>query len=406
MAQTRTLKLDAFYDRGNPEPSALELLYAARPDWKTTPGRVRIERLLGGVPNTILKITKDVPGKSKSENDQAAVVLRTNGDDPNELLGLDREAEARTHELLAEHGLASPLLARFGNGLLYAYIPGRPCKPHDLCCEEVWASVAVKLGEFHAKLTRANDRIGGGGGPGVKMDMGGPAPNIWSTMQRWINVLPTRTAEEKSLRLELQTELSWSLERLGRSKSSPDERAYVFGHCDLLSGNILIASAADSKEAEPGEAAAAASRITPDRIRIIDYECAMYCPAAFDIANHFSEWGGFACDYTTLPGRTVRREFIGRYLSSYGEHAGIITADLELAVSELAAAVDRFRGLPGLLWAVHAFVSVLESKVDFDWIPYASKRLAEYRAWKAHEDGVQLESGGEVSLRERMWARE
>jgi len=128
----------------------------------------------------------------------------------------------------------------------------------------------------------------------------------------------------------------------------------------------------------------------------------MYCPAAFDIANHFSEWGGFDCDYTMLPSRAVRREFINRYLSSYREHANIILVDFASVANELAVEVDRFRGIPGLWWAIHGFVSVLESKVDFDWIPYANKRLAEYRAWKAGEDGSQLENWGEVPLREPL----
>lgn len=174
---------------------------------------------------------------------------------------------------------------------------------------------------------------------------------------------------------------------------------YVFGHCDLLCGNIIIAKQADDK---PGEEL----RITPDQIRFIDYEFAMSCPAAFDIANHFSEWCGFDCDYNLLPGRAVRERFIAQYLASYRRHANIGTPDFETAVTALSREVDRFRGIPGLWWAIHGFVSVLESKVKFDWIPYANKRLAEYRAWKAEFEGSRVEKGGEMALREELWARE
>ncbi|KAK3391289.1 ethanolamine kinase-like protein [Podospora didyma] len=360
MAQTEAVKLDLFFDRGNPRSSALDILYAARPDWKTAAGPVRIKPLFGGVPNTLLKITKEVPGKTKSENDQAALVLRANGDESKELV--DREVEAQTHELLAEHNLASPLFARFGNGLLYGYLPGRPCRLDDLCREEVWACVAAKLGEYHVKLTLANN----GDRTSRPAELGGPVPNIWSSMQRWINVLPTRTTEEKNLRLKLENELSWSFDTL-----SERGHPYVSGHCDLLCGNILIAAADDGAASRP---------ITPDRIRIIDYEFAMHCPAAFDIANHFSEWG-----------------------ADSGINNDI---DIDSAVSELAAEVDLFRGLPGLWWAIHAFVSVLGSKVDFDWIPYANKRLAEYWAWKTQEYGFQRGEEVPLRLREQMWARE
>src|SRR6516165_9452861 len=58
--------------------------------------------------------------------------------------------ETKSHKLLAERGLAPPLLARFNNGLLYKYIRGRVCSPEDLTREAVWRGVARRLAEWHA----------------------------------------------------------------------------------------------------------------------------------------------------------------------------------------------------------------------------------------------------------------
>ena len=41
------------YDSGNPIVSASELVYAVKPEWKTSPGHLKITSLVGGVPNTV-----------------------------------------------------------------------------------------------------------------------------------------------------------------------------------------------------------------------------------------------------------------------------------------------------------------------------------------------------------------
>jgi ethanolamine kinase len=172
-----------------------------------------------------------------------------------------------------------------------------------------------------------------------------------------------------------------------------------------LCGNIIIGiddKAALGSADQLGER----KRMSSDQIHFIDYEFAMHCPAAFDIANHFSEWCGFHCDYESLPSRLVRKRFIDRYLLSYMQHANITSPGFASLANRVATEVDLFRGIPGLWWGIHGLVSVLESKVDFDWIPYTDKRLAEYWGWKAEVDGSRLQKGEEMTLREKMWARD
>jgi ethanolamine kinase len=76
------------------------------------------------------------------------------------------------------------------------------------------------------------------------------------------------------------------------------------------------------------------------------------CPAAFDICNHFAEWGGFDCDYNLLPTRSVRREFLREYLRSYKHYNRLhpTAKDEETEIQCLFDEVDLFRGVPGFYW--------------------------------------------------------
>lgn len=165
----------------------------------------------------------------------------------------------------------------------------------------------------------------------------------------------------------------------------------VFGHCDLLSGNVIVqerpASTRDSKI---------------ETVAFIDYEYATPSPAAFDLANHFAEWGGFECDFSVLPTRSIRRAFIEEYMSSYGSH---VKLDSKIDyVSRIFDEVNVFRGVPGLYWGIWALIQATISQIDFDYDSYAQVRLGEYWAWRAEDDGSRARSGKEMPLRERRWA--
>src|SRR5947207_11017468 len=96
-------------------------------------------------------MVKNKPGMTKEQIDEGAVLMRAYGNNTEILI--DREREAKSHGLLAERGLAPPLLARFENGLLYRFIQGRVCTPQDLIIEPVWRAVARRLGQWHGSLS-------------------------------------------------------------------------------------------------------------------------------------------------------------------------------------------------------------------------------------------------------------
>lgn len=62
----------------------------------------------------------------------------------------------------------------------------------------------------------------------------------------------------------------------------------VFGHNDLLSGNILIMQQPGFDPANPDR---------NGRVVFIDYEYGAYTYRDFDIGNHFTEYAGFDGDY-------------------------------------------------------------------------------------------------------------
>jgi ethanolamine kinase len=175
----------------------------------------------------------------------------------------------------------------------------------------------------------------------------------------------------------------------------------VFAHCDLLSGNVVI------EPKSPGTNGVGENKRQHQAVvNFIDYEYATPSPAAFDLANHFAEWGGFECDYSVLPTRAQRLDFIREYIHTYfslvksGENI-----DEESETQRLFAEVDIFRGVPGFYWGIWALIQATISQIDFDYAQYAEVRLGEYWAWRGELDGTRKAAGSEVPFREKRWAQ-
>jgi ethanolamine kinase len=150
-----------------------------------------------------------------------------------------------------------------------------------------------------------------------------------------------------------------------------------------------------------------------ETVSFIDYEYAVPSPAAFDIANHFAEWGGFDCDYSVLPTRSQRLTFVREYIHSYFSYlsqetqAAPKTAEEEEAEAQkLFAEVDVFRGVPGFYWGIWALIQATISQIDFDYAAYAEVRLGEYWGWREEIDGSRVAAGKEIPQREARWAQE
>lgn len=145
-----------------------------------------------------------------------------------------------------------------------------------------------------------------------------------------------------------------------------------------------------------------------ETVSFIDYEYATPSPAAFDISNHFAEWGGFDCEHHLLPTRSQRLDFIREYIRSYFAHlgSGKSQEEEEAEAQLLFKEVDIYRGIPGFYWGIWALIQAEISQIDFDYASYAEIRLGEYWAWREESDGSRASSGKEMPLREKRWVQE
>lgn len=397
--------------------SALRLVLAVRPQWADAGSSVEFVRFTDGITNTLLKAVNKKAGLSKDEVDKEAILLRAYGNGTD--LIIDRHRETQNHELLMKHGLAPELLGRFENGMLYRFVQGTVTQPEDLRKPTIYKAVAHRLAQWHAVVPCIPGRTGHSrkgskteactGPAGALGDAefqhaldqvapGKPPPNVWTVMQKWIFALPTETEIQRARQAELQRELTGLVAELSQ-RPGLGVNGLVFAHCDLLSGNVIVLPKSHATTSEK----------TAETVTFIDYEYATPSPAAFDIANHFAEWGGFDCDYSVLPTRSQRREFVTEYIHAYFSmlrEQPSAPVDKAAEVEKLLAEVDVFRGLPGFYWGIWALIQATISEIDFDYATYAETRLGEYYAWRGEQSGSGQSSGQEIPLRERRWAQE
>lgn len=393
------------YDNKDCDASALRLIYALVPEWETSEGHVKFIRFTDGITNTLLKAEKRRPGQSQLEIDQESLLMRAYGEGTDVLI--DREREIEAHTLLASRRLAPPLFARFNNGLLYRFTSGDVCTPQDIREPAIYRSVAQMLGSWHGALSisaisdaKDLEAPGTNGADGTQAVKKRPEPNLWSVMQSWIDALPRASQKERERIADIQSEYNHLAAKLADSPGL-DGKDYVFSHCDLLSGNVIVQKPETPTNGHNGECG------TP-KISFIDYEYASPAPAAFDIANHFAEWAGFECDHGAMPTRSQRREFLASYVRSFKAETrpGSSDEDLKSATEEIFAQVDMYRGVPGFYWGIWALIQAQISHIEFDYASYAEQRFGEYKAWKAELDGSRKHENRDMPLRERKWAEE
>ncbi|KAM5356275.1 hypothetical protein ACJ41O_002921 [Fusarium nematophilum] len=418
--------LDLSYDSHDSQNSARKLILTLMPDWESEDSNIDFVRFTDGITNTLLKAVNRRPGLTKVEIDQQAVLLRAYGHGTAVLI--DREREAENHELLMRHGLATQLLARFKNGMLYRYIIGTVARAQDLPDPLILTAIARRLAQWHAIVpclsdpnhsrddTHVNGHTNGtvnghgnchingnghghvnghasGGGDKARQEMidnaapGKPPPNMWTIMQKWIFALPTDTEAQRERQALLQGELEEMVKKLSQ-RPGLGKNGLVFAHCDLLCANVIIHRHGDA---------------APD-VDFIDYEYATPSPAAFDVANHFAEWAGYDCDYSAVPRQDQRLAFVREYIKTYFKLTGE-TVDEDDEVRKLMEEVDAYRGVPGFYWGIWSQIQAVISEIDFDYAQYAELRLSEYWAYKAEDDGSREAAGEEMPLREKTWWR-
>lgn len=202
--------------------------------------------------------------------------------------------ECQSHWYLCKHGLAPPLLARFNNGLIYRFIPGRIASVEDLSKPTIYKSVATRLGQWHGTIDAKNvmyddntrgpkRRISPISGVPELVEEGEEIPpqifhplyggalgesGLWNALYKWIEALPDDNDEQKTRKDQLERELEW----LAKDSGLKGLGEVVYAHCDLLHGNVIILPQDKVKEVS--------SMITPPslyhqedvHVTFIDYE--------------------------------------------------------------------------------------------------------------------------------------
>lgn len=373
---------------------------------------VEIAQLKGGITNMLLLVSypspigpnpETIPSPGKRE----FVLVRAYGNGTSTII--DRDRELATHLHLHSHGLAPTLFARLSNALIYEYIPGKAVEYTDLSRPEIMSGVASRLAEWHFKLDKT--AIEGEmerlkeleSRDDESRDKTSSSRDIYELLEEWISVLPCSTAAEKQRVADVTRELKWIKATIS-DKGGP----IVVGHCDLLSGNIIVPEnwtpelkgqgkthqkhlTGSQAAFTPNVVKKAVSKLKTDfspstLTSFIDYEYSIPTPRAFDLANHFMEWQGFDCVTELIPSPTktnpVMRAWASQYLESLAFFSGEKGHVTDEAVDGLIDEIATWWGMPGFYWGIWAIIQATISEIDFDYAEYAEKRLSEYYRWK------------------------
>ncbi|KAJ4458601.1 putative Ethanolamine kinase 2 [Paratrimastix pyriformis] len=248
-------------------------------------------------------------------------VIRIFGEGSEQLI--NRTLDILTQAFLASHHLGPRVIAKFANGYITEFIPGRHSSPDQRLL--VAPAVARTLARWHQI----------------------PLPNtvrhefIWDTFSEWM-----RVARESAVPVDLDL-LEREVSRLRGLLSGTAAIGLVHG--DLLWGNILF----PERDSPEGQEAV-----------FIDLEYAAPNPVPFDIANHWCEWAGFDGDYDKYPTPEQQREFLRMYLGNQATPAKVET---------LRRSCEQWALVSHLYWA-----KLRGNQSPIDYKAYGNIRLAEY----------------------------
>lgn len=330
----------------------------------------------GGITNAIYCITR-----GSSTDGPSHALVRVFGDGSS--VFIDRQADNARVAALAARGLGPALYGTFSNGRVEEWYPGtRPLLPAEMTQSAMSEAIARAVAALHTD------------GADLVTAFGSGEPVLWARITSWLAVLDAKQGNRELLGLarsvvvsaqHLLSEVSetvWVHAARARSLLAGDSsdvlearvagaaaaRSIVFGHNDLLSGNVLV----DTAEA------------SPSRVRLIDTEYAAANFLGFEVANHWMECCGFDIDETLYPSADKRCAFTSAYVRARGiikpsplGHAEKVAAFAE----ELAHAAERFRVASHLWWGVWSLVQATQSSNgEFNYEDYGRSRLERAQA--------------------------
>jgi ethanolamine kinase len=167
----------------------------------------------------------------------------------------------------------------FGNGRVEEFLYCKTLAPQEMCSPHFIPLIAQLLQKFH----------------GASIDLP-RTPTLWQVIGQWLATAkslqfedPQKAASYAELDFKVMEVEIQEVKAVCDATCSP----LVFGHNDLLSGNLLVLQ---PKGFDPTDSSRNADDNGP--LTVIDFEYGAYTYRGYDIANHFCEYAGFECDYT------------------------------------------------------------------------------------------------------------
>ena len=292
------------------------------------PDDLKLSRVSGGITNTLYRV----------EFSGISILVRVFGENTEKVI--DRERERFVIESLSTFGIGTPILTWFTNGRVETFLDSVALRADEMNFANYVPLIGEVVAKFHACELSLDKK-----------------PALFQTMYKYLDLINGLDWSD-----ELRSELNfpWLLEQVRCCEKNVLNLTtdVVFCHNDLLSGNILY-------EQTRG-------------MFLIDFEYSSYNYRVFDIANHFCECCGFACDWNEFPSLSQQTSWLEAYTASLG---------LKELVPEILAQVPVFTLCSHLFWGIWALFQSQHAKIDFDFLAYSHLRIAGYKlmsseSWK------------------------
>ncbi|KAJ1858574.1 hypothetical protein LPJ73_001886 [Coemansia sp. RSA 2703] len=315
---------------------------------------------------------------------------------------LSREKELYWLSQLTSLGFGPRMYGIFGNGRLEEFLESTTLTKDDIRDPSTSKHIARRMCELHSLVSyyrpyagnehqrrRADDDT-----MFAHVDTSGH-PELWTNIDSWMKLVQKKwprilqvcggNAQCMEI-LDNWTKVEQAVAKLRRLVDQSNSPV-VFAHDDLQYGNILRLSST-------GE------------LVVVDFEYAGYNYRGFDIANHFCEW---MADYhhetqphllneASYPEKKQREGFLRTYVKAKAfldanmkADAGVVESDegkvvlreITLSDQRIAEEIERLESEVGVFipashfhWGVWGLLQACSSEIDFDYVGYATQRLA------------------------------
>ena len=377
---------------------------------------IDIKQVTGGITNQLYKVSSVKPissSNSSNELSPPSVLIRVYG--ANTEVIINRKTENILFAELSRCQFSPIYYGQFANGRIEGYLESKCFEPEEMGQSEYVPLIAREMSRFHSIdmkevclrndistqpcvfkcisqwLKQAKAIIEEYTSPMyVKEDYNAKNSSAEkeSQTQTKIETLEERKRKSSLFTTEyisnLETELNFLEEYLLPEKSLTTKcnlitraeeisKEIIFGHQDLLSGNILYNEKWD-----------------PPRVQFIDYEYGGYNYRIFDTINHFIEQAGFEVDVENrYPSKDTQLAFFRAYFENKSDEVLLGEGtDREKFMEEWYILCNKWVIVSHLYWGIWAIIQSKFSLIDFDFLGYSKLRLEKYylqKSWSYDE---------------------